>query len=276
MFMVPKNVATWKPSMWNLLIPEIVAALASSLVTSYLCGTWRIGDVASALYFAPLLFPVAVMTVIFSVQWISVCVGSCTNVPVRWILAFIAVVVFIKIPVNLIGGLLFAALFKRIQKPKPAHASVVVRRLTRSRTNFFTVVHSWLFIVAFPILYECLQSLDYPLIVRSSSVPWVYIAIWVMTSISTGIGSLAVRFETDADWGIFSFLSSGGSGLMLWVMLNVWLMFVDGQDSTLQTSLAPTATGLVCGAMAMASGSVSVLAAVIWIERKGTQLRART
>jgi hypothetical protein len=214
------------------------------------------------------------MAIIFSVQWISVCVGACTKVPVGWLLKYLAIVVFVKLPVNLVGGLLFAAAFKQ-NRPKPARTSVIVRRLTRSRTNFFTSVHSWLFIVAFPILYEGLQGLDMPLIIASNSVPWTFLGIWIITSIATGINSLAVRFEAEGDWGMFSFLSSGGSCLVLWAMLNFWSLYVDGRDSTLQTSLAPSLTGLMCMVLALASGSMSVLSAVIWIERKGTQVRGR-
>jgi hypothetical protein len=262
----------WRPTLLNIMIPEVIAALGTSLVTSFLCGLWRVGDVASAFYFAPLIMPCTVIALVFSVQWVSVCVGACTRVPFHWIFSFIAIVVFVKIPVNLVGSLLFAALFKA-PHAKPSRVSVTVRRITRSKRHFLTSVHCWIFVSAFPVLYEGMHGFGLPMIMESGFVPGMFILVMFLTAIGSGFNSLAVRYENDGDWGSFSYMSSAGSGVVVWVVLNLWTTYVEGRDSALQTTLGPTVTGAVCSAISLGTGSVSLLASVMWIERKATQVR---
>jgi hypothetical protein len=95
----------WMNSWWiGLSIPDAASSLANGLITSLICTWLRLKDVASALYFAPLLFPVIILTVSFSVLWIPICLGSCLALPMKAIFVYILAAIFVKLPINLFVG----------------------------------------------------------------------------------------------------------------------------------------------------------------------------
>jgi hypothetical protein len=148
-----------EPSNWHYwVIPQAASALVTAVVTSWLCRFWRVLDVASALYFAPLVFPSVVFGFFFSVQWISVGIGACTTVPLYFFFFGILSVVFVKIPINLVGSLVCAGLCGPIDETEISRVRVIVRRFTGSRTGFLIAAHTALFVTAFPWVQQLMES----------------------------------------------------------------------------------------------------------------------
>ena len=250
------------------LIPEIGAALASSIVTSVLCGIWNVRDVASALYFAPLLFPSLVLALLFSAQWMSVGVESCMSISLTYVLYYIVIIVFVKIPVNLIGSLLCAAVI-RPTPPKTKRMSVITRRVTRDRKMYLSYANSMLFVLIFPIAQHIVGMIDTGPSGLDTTIYIVFCASWLILCIAVGVNSMSVRFEKDSDWALFAFFSTGGTGFVLWLVLNVWSV-LQGHTSTLHFTLFPVLTGIACAAIGIASGTVSVISCITWMVLVGT------
>jgi hypothetical protein len=257
------------------IVPEIVSALTTAFVTSWLCRIWRVQDVASALYFAPLVFPGIICVYVFSVQWISVGIDACTELPLEFFLHGIAVVALVKIPLNLVGCLLCAAAFSLPDFALSEKVRVIVRRFTGSRRHFLVAANSALFLVAFPWVQQFMESLE---AVQTNIDPAPAVMVWVawiFASIAVGVNVLSVRFRCEADWAIFSFAAGAGGAVVLWIVHNLWSFAVDGHSSTLQQSLYPTITGMVCTELALGSGTISVLASTAWIALRGKPPRPR-
>jgi hypothetical protein len=268
---VPVQTKLWP----HWIVPEITSALATAFVTSWLCRIWRVKDVASALYFAPLVFPGVICVAVFSVQWISVGIDACTKLPLEYFLQAIVVIALVKIPVNLVGCLVCAAVFPRPDPALSEKVRVIVRRFTGSRTNFLVAANSALFLVAFPWVQQFMESLE---AVQTNIDPAPAIMVWVawiMGSIVVGVNVLSVRFRCEADWAIFSFAAGAGGATVLWIVHNLWSVVVEGRSSTLQQTLHPTITGLVCAGFALCSGTISVLASAAWIAVRGKPPRPR-
>jgi hypothetical protein len=256
-------------------VPEAISALVTATVTSILCGIWGVLDVASALYFAPLFYPSICFSLIFSVQWVSVSIGSCTSAPLHFIFYGIVIVIFVKIPVNLMGSLVFLALF-RPGKPAAAKLKVIGRRLVGSRRHFLISANSCLFLVGFPYVQLLMESFD----VIQMTVLWgpgiMCLCGWILTSIGIGVNVLMIRFRSDADWAIFSFTAGAGGPVVLWAVQNIWSVVAEGRTSTMQQTLHPALTGIVCSGLALAGGTISVLSSVIWMRLRGEAPRRLT
>jgi hypothetical protein len=97
------------------------------------------------------------------------------------------------------------------------------------------------------------------------------VPLWVLASACIGIASLA--FADAADWGIFAYVSAAGSGLVLWVVLFLDALIVDKRRGTLQLSVHAAAAAIVCLGLAFTAGSVSVVAAVLWIVFTGVPFK---
>jgi hypothetical protein len=249
-------------------VSECAGALATALVTSVLCTLWRVKDVASALYFAPLVFPALLLALVFSVQWILVGTESCASVPLHAILIFVAIVAFVKIPVNLLGSLLFASVFKARARSKKV--SVIVKRIARNRRIFLSGANSLLFIIAFPIVHETVESLNMVTMTVELELTGMFCACWILMSITLGVNVLSVRFVRNDDWGVYAFVSSAGAPVVLWVVMNLWSGVVAGRRSTLHLSIYPVLSGIVCCALSLVSGCISLLSAVLWILLRGS------
>ena len=251
-----------------LIVPEIAAALASSVITSILCRMWNVRDVASALYFAPLLYPSLALALLFSVQWMSVGVDSCMHFSLNHVLYFIVVIVFVKIPINLIGNLLCAAVI-RPSPPRAKKMSVAARRLTRDRRSYLSYANSIMFVLIFPVAHHIRQTIDVGHPPLDTTVSVVCCASWFILCVAIGVNSMSVRFEKDTDWGLFAFFSTGGTSLVLWMVLNLWSILA-GHTSTLHFTLYPALSAIACAAMGLASGTVSVLSVSTWMVLTGT------
>lgn len=261
-------------SKMSLIIPQLVSAFVTSVVTSILCGVWKLRDVASALYFAPILFPSILVILIFTVQWISVSVNSCTTIPLNYIFYFIVTVVFIMIPTNLVGSLITAVLFK----PKH-HFSKKVKvsafHLTKSRRNFLTISNSLLFCLWFPLFQifdDKLQTLNFYTGKHTFSMIMFPITA-VLASFAAGVASNGIKLESDGDWALFSFMSSAGSSFVIWLVSFIRSCIIKGQKSTVQITLYPTVLALVCIAHALMTGSISVMTSQLMITLTGIPIK---
>jgi hypothetical protein len=99
---------------------------------------------------------------------------------------------------------------------------------------------------------------------------WLFCACWIMTSVTLGVNVLSVRFVRPDDWGVYAFVSSAGAPAVLWVVMNIWSALVAGRNSTLQLSLYPVLSALICCGLSLASGTISLLSSVLWIACMGT------
>lgn len=258
----------------SIIIPQIASSFVTSIVTSILCGVWRLRDVASALYFAPIFFPSILVLLIFTVQWISVSVDSCTTIPLNCIFYFISTVVFIMIPTNFIGSLMTAILIK----PK-RHTSKKVKiptfHLTKSRRYFLTLTNSLLFFLWFPLFQIFDEKLQYfNFNSTRSTLPYILFPITAtLASIAAGIVSIGIKLENEGDWALFSFISSAGSSVVIWTVSFIWSAIIKGQKSTVQITIYPTLLALICIAHALITGSISVLASQVVITLTGIPLR---
>ena len=257
----------------DLIIPEIISAFTTSVVTSILCGIWRLHDVASALYFAPLLFPSLSVAILFTVQWISVSVDSCLIVPLNFIFYVIVTIVFIMIPTNLAGSLITAALFKpRVHTSQKL--KIAVRRLSRSRRNFITVTNSLMFCLTFPFFQVITDSVEYDRNIPLDTITFnLFLITYLLSGIACGIASIGIKCEKETDWAWFSFISASGGSVAIWIISYFWSALVLKQTSTLQMSYYPMVTLLICIALALISGTISVLTSQICIYFKGVPVK---
>ncbi|OHT01293.1 hypothetical protein TRFO_31923 [Tritrichomonas foetus] len=259
-------------SKYEFIIPLIISAFTTSVVTSMLCAIWRLKDVASALYFAPLLFPSICVALLFTVQWISVSVESCISIPLNYIFYFIVTVVFVMIPTNLIGSLITAAIF-RPRFHSTQKVKIAVRRFSRSRRHFMTTANSLIFFLTFPIYQLVTDNVEYGKIPLSNLTTYLFIITYILSAVVVGISTISIKCEKEGDWAWFSFLSSAGASVSIWIISNFWSVFVLGQTSTLQVTLYPTFTALICIGLALLSGSISVLTSQVWIVLKGIPMK---
>ncbi|EAY06623.1 hypothetical protein TVAG_056170 [Trichomonas vaginalis G3] len=246
-------------------IPAAASSFINSIVTSFLCVTWKLKDIASAHYFAPLLVPAVFLTILFSILWIPVCVGSCISIPLKLIFYFIISVIFIKLPVNLITSLIASLTFNFNNFHHLINISV--RRLVFNRRSFLVFANCLLFVIIFPASRSIDNAFKYP----TSNVNWFsifyVIPIWFFCCICIGISSLALG---DAeDWAMFAFISAGGAGFVFWVVKMIIYIFVDKMNGTLQVSFQAGIVGFICVFISLAGGSISTLSALFWIMING-------
>ena len=250
--------------------PAASSSLVNSIVTTILCIVWRLKDVASAHYFAPLLVPAITLFIIFSVEWIPVCVGTCLSFPLKAIFYFIIAVIFVKLPVNLAASLMMGAI---ININNFHHlSSIPVRRIINSRRIFMVVSNCLVFIIIFPFSQLLEKFLDYGI----ANIEWkavlLFVPIWLFACICIGLNSLSLG---DAeDWAMFAFLGSGGSGLVYWIVRYVMDLFSFGTSGTLQMSLQTALSAMGSLVLTLAGGSISVLAALTWILIQGSPAKS--
>jgi hypothetical protein len=226
------------------IIPEVCSAPVTAVVTSWLCHLWQVLDIASALYFAPLVFPSLVFAQFFSVQWISVGVDTWTTMPPHFFVDVILVIVFVKIPINLI-----ARLFGRPAGPRNRAA---VHGIADALYGFRTgnaLPHR----VSRDSCADVRESLD-----RLPSV-----------SLSSECGSAARRIGRYSRWWRPPEVPDG-----LWIVHNLWTCAAEGRSSTLQQTLHPTMTGIICSGLALACGIMSVIFPVFGSRSAGSPRRA--
>lgn len=259
-------------SLLFLLIPCVIYGLFSSFTTAVLCKWWGLNDVASALFFAPLFFPICSFAILVLVQWLSIMEESCIALSVSDLMYIFMAILLVIMPSNFIGGLLSLGLMrKKTYKNERYH--IISRGFVRNRRRFISAANTLLFIFAFPIQQDIVKSVLYGRIEVSNRAFVLFTALWTLTSISIGISSLGIRMERENDWAIFSFAASSGSTFILWVITIVWDLVVEGRWGLLHSTLYPSITGVLCIALGLASGSVSILSAVLWIKFKGHNLK---
>lgn len=259
----PNAISSW---WYTFAIPAATSSFMNSVVTTILCTTWKLKDVASAHYFAPLLVPALSLFIIFSVQWIPVCVGTCLNIPLKGIFYFIIAVIFVKLPVNLVISLMTGAIIS-FTSFNHLH-SIPVRRIITSRKIFMVISNSIIFIIIFPFsqlfgkIFDCgLSNADWGSII-------LFVPLWFFACICIGMSSLALG---DAeDWAMFAFLGSAGSGFIYWIVRYVIDIFLNGMTGTLQQSLQSAISAMVGLIISLSGGSISVLSAFSYILFKGS------
>jgi hypothetical protein len=256
----------WSGGWWiGFSVPDTIAAVATGAVTSVICTLLRVKDVASVLYFAPLIFPGLVLAIIFSVQWIPICVGSCLAIPMKGVFVIVITAVFIKLPVNLFACLGTAW----IAKSPPYHTlrAIQCRKFVSSRRLFLSLSNSLLFVVIWPLVEHLAASYGIGLGFQDLRMFLPFVPLWILASLCIGIASLALA---DAiDWALFAFVAAAGSGFVVWVVLLAKAVVVDRMRGTLQLSMHAAITGIVSAGLALSAGSISVLSAVLWIIRVG-------
>jgi hypothetical protein len=256
----------WTKSWWlGFSVPDAASAVATGVLTSVICALLRLKDVASALYFAPLLFPSIILAIFFSVVWIPICVGSCLAVPTRAIFAYIAAAIFVKLPINLIAGLAAGSLVK--SPPYHTLRTIHCRRLVSSRRLFLTLASALLFFIVWPIAEYLSASYGIGVGFEEWLLFLPSIPLWFLASACIGIASLGLAEAVD--WGIFAFVSAAGAGLVLWVVLLLNALVVEQTHGMMQLSVHVAVTGIVCLGLSFSAGSVSAVAAVLWVVLRG-------
>jgi hypothetical protein len=252
----------WTGSWWlGFSLPDAASAFVTGTVTSLICGLIRLKDVASALYFAPLVFPAIILAVLFSVVWIPICVGGCLAVPMKAIFIYITTAVCIKLPINLVAGLATGAI---VASP-PYHTlrAIQCRKLVGSRRLFIALANALLFVIIWPELEYLSGSYGIGVDYEEWMMLLPSIPLWVLASICIGIASLGLA---DAiDWGLFAFISAAGSGIILWTILFINSLVMYDHHGTLQLSIHAAATAIVCIGLSLSAGSISVVSAVLWV-----------
>jgi len=246
-------------------IPAAVSSCTTSIVTSLLCSQWRLKDVASAHYFAPLLIPILTMTIAFSVQWIPVCIGSCLSIPINDLFYFVSSTIFVKLPVNLI----VSVIINKVYKPQPFHFlySISVRKFPGSRKLFLCFANCVIFLLVFPALSHLENRLLDGITQIEIKSTLMFIPLWASACIIFGIASLS--HGNSEDWALFSFLSSAGAGVVIWLVLFLRVFFFMKVTSTLQLSMHTAITMIFCVGLSLSGGALSVLSACIWYKTKG-------
>ena len=244
---------------------SIFSSFFTSIVTSLLSSYWRLKDTPSALYFSPLLIPIVILTIIFSVQWIPICIGSCINIPLDVLFYFIISVIFIKLPVNLISSLIFKYFYHPINFGFLINLNVL--KFPWNRKVFLSLANIILFIILFPALNLLQTKFMYDINFNELNQIFIFIPLWILGSICIGIFSLSLG--NSEDWAMFAFLSAAGSGLVFWIILFFNSVFIDKMISTLQLSMHSAISGIICICLSLSGGSISVLSALFWIRKNG-------
>lgn len=261
----------WFRSWWVALsIPDAVSAIATGIITSAICSHLRLRDVASALYFAPLIFPAITLIFIFSIQWIPVCVDSCLTIPMKGIFTFIITSVFVKLPLNLVSGLITGSSCRA--KSHSTLYSITTRKFCSSRKLFLTLTNFMLFMIAYPLVKHVIEGYKSGIDQYDWKVTIVYFPLWALASTCIGIASLGMADAVD--WGIFSFMSVAGSGIVLWLVMLLKATFSGNMSGTLQVSMHAAVTGLLSVGLSLSAGCLSFLAGVIWMTTTGVPSKA--
>ena len=95
----------------------------------------------------------------------------------------------------------------------------------------------------------------------------LYIPIWIVASAIVGISSLAMA--DSFNWATLAFISAAGAGVVLWVVSFFKATLAYGMTGSLQISLHMAILSLLCIGLSTSAGSVSVIAAAIWIVTTG-------
>ena len=258
---------TSNSSWWMcLIIPACISAIFTGATTSTICALCRLKDVASSFYFAPLIFPAILLAIIFSSIWIPVCLGSCFIIPMNLIFIYIITVVFIKLPINLISGLLMGSIIR-----PPAYCYIRIinsRKFTTSRCFFLSFANCLLFIIIFPLAERLIERTQTGLDNYDYLTILLFIPLWIFASIIIGIASLSLG--DSADWALFAFISAAGVGVALWVISFIGAIWFYKMSGTLQISLHMAISTLVCIGLSLSAGSISVLSSLLWVMLKGS------
>ena len=257
----------WKTSyIYGCLIPFFISAVSSSLVTSITCSIWRVKDIGSALYFMPLIFPSILLAIIFSFIWIPLSIGACVSISLRSIFFLIFTVIFIKLPVNLFVSIIIS----HIYTPPPYHSYMNINmiKFTHSKMVFSIFSNALVFLVLYPPFQGTFTSFLNDYSIKTWQTVLLFIPLWMLACFCSGIASIPHCDE--ANWASGTFSSSAGSGIVIWLVTNVNECFVKHRTSFLQQIKFSSITAIVCIAIALSSGGLSVLSALWWIMKRGS------
>lgn len=252
----------------NLVIPAITSAVFTGTAISLICKLLHIKDVASALYFAPLIFLCIILYIIFSIQWIPVCFGTCITIPMNIVFVYIVTVVIVKLPVNFVMSIIAGSLIM----PPSYHAirSIKTRKFTSSRSFFLSISNIFLFIIIFPLFDELMDTpnhIPFDIGLHNIRRIFLYIPVWIVSSVIVGISSLAMA--DSFNWATLAFISAAGAGVVLWVVSFFKATLTYGMTGSLQISLHMAILSLLCIGLSISAGSVSMIAAAVWIVATG-------
>lgn len=251
-----------------LVVPAIASAVFTGAATSFICTICRLKDVASALYFAPLISPAIVLYIIFSIQWIPICFESCITIPMKVVFYYIVTVVIVKLPVNLIAGIIAGSFVT----PPPYHTirSIKIRKFISSRPFFLSISNIFLFVFIFPLydkLMDTPSHIPFDINISNINLIFIYMPIWIFASGIVGISSLAMA--DPFNWATLAFVSAAGAGVVLWIVSFFKATIAYGMTGSLQISLHMAILSLICIGLSLSAGGVSVIAAAIWIVATG-------
>lgn len=252
----------------NLVVPAISSAIFTGTAISIICKLCHLNDAASALYFSPLIFLCIILYIIFSIQWIPVCFGTCITIPMNIVFIYIVTVVIVKLPVNFIMSLIAGSLITA--PPYYTIRSIKTRKFTSSRSFFLSISNIFLFIIIFPLFDELMDTPNHvPFDIGLGNIKLIlmYIPIWIVSSAIVGISSLTMA--DSFNWGILAFISASGAGVVLWVVSFFKATLTYGMTGSLQISLHMAILSLLCIGLSISAGSVSTMSAAIWIVTTG-------
>lgn len=238
-------------------VPGFVSSIVTGGVTSVMCVFWGLRGFASIMYLAPLIFPVICVTVAFWVQWIQISIGSTLLIPVSGLFAFLALTVFMYLPVNLIFGLITGIMFRK--SGWSSLQFVVTTKLSISRRCFFAATNGFLFVVVFPSMRYLSHSYPRGLDMCDWRLVMLYLPLWAIASACVGVASVSMMGVID--WGQVAFLSASGSGFALWCVLMISSILGNSMNGICQLSMHAAITGLACAIVSLSGGGFSVLAA---------------
>jgi hypothetical protein len=125
------------------------------------------------------------------------------------------------------------------------------------------IANSLLFIIMWPQAEFLANSYGIGIDLKEWSMFFPSIPMWIIASGCIGIASLGLAEAVD--WGLFAFVSAAGSGVVLWVILFFNALLVDQRYGTLQMSMHAATTAILCIALSLSAGSISVISAVLWV-----------
>jgi hypothetical protein len=124
-----------------------------------------------------------------------------------------------------------------------------------------------LFFLAWPIAQKLCETYGIGIDIYDWKLVVPYIPLWILGSTCVGIASLGLADAVD--WALFSFVSAGGSGFVMWFVLLVNAVFIDQMKGTMQLSMHAAVTGLFCVGLSLSAGCISLLSALFWIVGTG-------
>lgn len=240
---------------------SFISTIIISISCSLLCKLWHVDDMASALFFSPIVLPLITFYFLFSIQWILIGQNSCAQFPLRTFFMIFASAAFIRLPVGAFTSLLITKFFKPPQSKPP----ILITIFMKKRSPILHIIFSGflLYITSLPIIFNYFSLKE-----NNGSLSFIkpifkFIPLLLFAGFVTGIS--VIRHCQTENWGVISFLSGGSIAFYNWLTLDIISIVYCPLNKSLTFSLQNSLNLLFAFFQFVIFGSLSTIATFTFV-----------